>query len=111
MNLPQVIKPSGGKLVIVPTRELYNRERMFRPSIEKLMAPRVADAYIQLSEADAEALSIQDGDIVTVQYAGGATDVVAYVNGAPQGVAYMPTHLSDVATPTVITVGEVSKKG
>ena len=112
VNLPTVLKPSNGKLVIVPTRELYNRERMFRPSIEKIMAPRVPDAYIQLSEADAEASSIQDGDIVTVRYEGGSADVVAYINpDAPQGVAYLPTHLSEMATPTVITVGEVSKKG
>jgi NADH-quinone oxidoreductase subunit G len=98
-----------GKLVIVPSVRLYNRERTFRPSAP--VHARVPEAYAEINSADAKKLGIQDGDTVeiTIQNAP-ALRVRAHVNGgAPKGTVIVPRHLSDTAAPLAVTVGEVSK--
>ncbi len=98
-----------GKLTIVPTIRLYNRERIFLPST--LVHPRVAEAYAEINSADAKKLGIHDGDFMQITFDNGpALRVRAQVDGgAPKGTIILPRHLSDTAAPLVVTVGEVSK--
>jgi NADH-quinone oxidoreductase subunit G len=111
VRLPEVPTAGDGQLVIVPTRELYNQERVFRPSIAAMMAPRTPAPYVEINATDAEAMGIASGDTVTVDFGGGTVEVIAHANGkAPQGVALLPRHLAETATPMTLTVGTVSKK-
>ncbi|MBL8117909.1 MAG: hypothetical protein JNJ78_10315, partial [Anaerolineae bacterium] len=54
---------------------------------------------------------ISNGDQVSVQFENGqSVRVQAHVNGgAPKGTLVLPRHLSDVAVPLTVTVGDVSK--
>lgn len=111
VTAPAAPKASAGELLLVPTVELYNRQRAFRPSIAAMMAPRTPDAYVALNAEDAQTLGVANGDTVTVTFEGGSLEVKAYVNGvAPQGTALLPRHLADAAAPLALTVGKVSKK-
>ena len=104
VNLPDAVSAGSGELLIVPTRELYNRERVFRPSIAAMMAPRTPNAYVELNAADADKLGISNEDTVTVSFDGGEVKVMAYVNGsAPEGTALLPRHLTETATPMALT--------
>ncbi|MBI5666683.1 MAG: NADH-quinone oxidoreductase subunit NuoG [Chloroflexi bacterium] len=101
-------KPRG-RLLVVPTIRLYNRERTFLPST--LVHPRIPEPYAEINSADAKKLGIHDGDLVTITVENiPALRVRAHVNGgAPKGTVILPRHLSDTAAPLAITVGEVSK--
>jgi NADH-quinone oxidoreductase subunit G len=107
--LPDVPKVGKGKVLVVPTRRLYNRERVFEPSA--LMRPRVMLPYLEINEADAKKMGITNGDVVEVKLEdASAVRVRAHVNGgAPQGTVVLPRHLTNTPTPLDITVGEVSK--
>ncbi len=107
---PEVPKVNSGEFVVVPTTRLYNRERTFRPSIERMMSGWVEPAYVEINSVDAGKLRIQNGDLVQVTVAGESIRVTAHVNGAaPEGTVLLPRHLSETATPLSITVGAVSK--
>ena len=111
VSLPDAPKAGDGQFVIVPTRSLYNRERVFRPSIEALMAARTPAAYVELNATDADGLGIASGDTVTVDFGAGTVEVMAHASETtPQGVVLMPRHLAETATPMTLTVGTVSKK-
>lgn len=109
VRLPQVPKAGRGKLLIIPAARLYNRERVFEPTL--LLQPRVMTPYIELNEADAKKLGIANGDVVEVSAENAPpVRVRAAVNGAaPEGSAVLPRHLTSTPTPMVLTVGEVSK--
>jgi NADH-quinone oxidoreductase subunit G len=110
VSAPKAPKAKKNEFVIVPTRQLYNMERVFRPSVKAMMEPRTPKPYVALNSADAEKLSVADGDSVTVQFDTGAVTVTARVNdAAPEGCALLPRHLSETATPMVVTVGTISK--
>ncbi|MEO0562754.1 MAG: molybdopterin dinucleotide binding domain-containing protein, partial [Chloroflexota bacterium] len=110
VDVPAAPKAKKGELVIVPTRELYNRERVFRPSIAAMMEPRTPDAYVHLNAEDAAKLKVETGDTVTVNFGTGSVTVTAVANGvAPAGTALLPRHLTEAATPMTVTVGTVSK--
>jgi NADH-quinone oxidoreductase subunit G len=98
-----------GKLLVVPTTRLYNRERVFRPSA--LVHARVPEPYVEINQADADKLGISTGDTVQVTFGEGiAVRARAHVNGgAPKGIVVLPRHLSDTPAPLAITAGEVSK--
>jgi len=98
-----------GKFTVVPVTRLYNRERIFRSA--ELIHPRVADPFVEINSADAKGLGIHNGDQVSVQFENGqSVRVRAHVNGgAPKGTLVLPRHLSDVAVPLTVTVGDVSK--
>ncbi len=99
-----------GKMLVVPTTRLYNRERAFRSS--ELVHPRVPDAFVEINSADAKKLGIANGDTVqiTVDNVPDALRVRAHVNGgAPKGTLVLPRHLSDNPAPLTVTVGEVTK--
>jgi predicted molibdopterin-dependent oxidoreductase YjgC len=82
-------------LTLVPTTLLYDRGATFLPS--RLMHPRLPEAFVELSAADAARLSVKDGDVVTVTPEGGASArVIARVargDRAPEGVVLMPESL------------------
>jgi NADH-quinone oxidoreductase subunit G len=110
VTLEKADKTRKGELLIVPTVELYNRERVFHASADRLMSARVADPYIELNAEDAAKLKIQNGDMVQVQAEGAALRVRAHVNGAaPKGTALLPRNLQEAAAPLTITAGAVSK--
>jgi NADH-quinone oxidoreductase subunit G len=101
-------KSSAGKLLIVPTTKLYNRERVFQPS--QLVQPRVMLPTIELNSADAQQLNVKNGDVVEVSVDDARLRVRAHVNGAaPQGTALLPRHLSVEATPLTISAGDIRK--
>lgn len=79
-------------LTLVPTAVLYDRGTTFAPSA--LMHPRVPQWQVEFSAADAERLSIKDGDSVKVTVGEASAVVTAHVNGhAPEGVVLMPESL------------------
>ncbi len=99
---------ADGKLLVVPTTRLYNRERTFRSS--ELVHPRVPDAFVEINSADAKGMGIANGDTVRVEFGNGAVTARAHVNGgAPRGSVVLPRHLSDDPAPLFITAGSVSK--
>ncbi|MEL6148677.1 MAG: molybdopterin-dependent oxidoreductase, partial [Chloroflexota bacterium] len=110
VSLPSVVSAGDGEVVIVPTRELYNMERVFRPSVKAMMEPRTPQPYVEINAADGEKMGIADGDTVNVSFDNDEIEVIARVNGAaPQGTALLPRHLAETATPMVPTVGKISK--
>ena len=110
VSLPDAPTADDGELVIIPTRRLYNRERVMRPSLKAMLEVRTAPAFVAINEADADTFGIADGDTVTVNFEGGSVQVTAHVNGAaPAGSALLPRHLAETATPMGITVGTISK--
>ena len=79
-------------LTLVPTAVLYDRGTTFAPST--LMHPRVPQWQVEFSAADAERMSIKDGDTVKVTVGEASAMVKAHVNGhAPEGVVLMPESL------------------
>jgi NADH-quinone oxidoreductase subunit G len=109
VTLPDAVTAGDGEMVIVPTRELYNRERVFRPSIRALMEPRTPAAYVAVSAADADKLGIGNGESVTVTFGEAEVTVTARVDDAtPEGTLLLPRHLADGATPMVITAGRIN---
>ncbi|MBZ0283944.1 MAG: NADH-quinone oxidoreductase subunit NuoG [Anaerolineae bacterium] len=104
----KVVVPKG-KLLVIPTTRLYNRERMFQSS--ELVHPRVPDAFVEINAADAKKLGINNGDMVQIAVENAeAVRARAHVNGAaPKGTVVLPRHLSDAPAPLTITAGEVTK--
>lgn len=98
-----------GKLLVIPTTRLYNRERMFQSS--ELVNSRVPDAFVEINAADAKKLGINNGDMVQIAVENAeVVRVRAHVNGAaPKGTVVLPRHLSDTPAPLSITAGEVTK--
>jgi NADH-quinone oxidoreductase subunit G len=109
--VPDSAKVGKGKMLIVPTSVLYNRERVFQSS--ELMHPRVADPYAEINSADAKRLNINNGDMVEIAITGApAIRVRAQVDGgAPKGAIILPRHLTTNAVPLTVTVGSISKVG
>jgi NADH-quinone oxidoreductase subunit G len=99
---------SKGKLTIVPTTRLYNRERVFLPTT--MAQPRVLAPYISLSKDDAKDLGVAQGDVVEVSLPNNTSvRLRAHVNGVAKGLALVPRNLSDCATPLTITTADVKK--
>jgi NADH-quinone oxidoreductase subunit G len=104
----EAVKAAKGKLLVVPTTKLYNRERAFLPS--QLMHPRIPEPFVEINSADAKKLGVQNGDMVQVSVEGVTVTARAHVNGgAPQGAVVLPRHLSETVTPQTIAAGEVTK--
>ena len=102
-------KTPKGKLLVVPTTRLYNRERAFTPS--ELMHARIPDPFVEMNSADAKKLGIGNGDMVQVTIDNGPTvRLLAHVNGgAPVGSVVLPRHLTDEVVPLSISTGSVAK--
>lgn len=111
VELADVPTAGKGKFLVLPTTRLYNRERVFQPSVDHIMHPRVADPYVELSETDAKSLKIKKGDIVEVAVSGSpVVEVQAKINASvPAGTVVLPRHLTTTAVPMTLSVAEVSK--
>jgi NADH-quinone oxidoreductase subunit G len=110
VKLPEAPAAKRGSILVVPTVRLYNHERVFEPSSEALMRPRVAESYVDINAADAKKLKVKDGDMVQVTAGNTEVRVRARVNGAaPEGAVLLPRHLAETASPLTITAGQVSK--
>lgn len=109
VSLPSLPTAEAGKLVVIPTTRLYNREQVFKSA--EIVHPRVPDAFAALNSADADNLKVQNGDMVQIAIDDGPVVTVrAKVNGAaPAGTVVLPRHLTATATPMTITIGKVSK--
>ena len=102
-------KAAKGALLVVPTTQLYNRERAFTSS--ELMHVRIPAPYVEINSADAKNLNIGNGDMVQVTIDNGPTiQVMAHVNGgAPKGSIVLPRHLTEEVVPMTISTGSVAK--
>jgi NADH-quinone oxidoreductase subunit G len=102
-------KAAKGALLVVPTTQLYNRERAFTSS--ELMHVRIPAPYVEINSADAKNLNIGNGDMVQVTIDNGPTiRVMAHVNGgAPKGSIVLPRHLTEEVVPMTISTGSVAK--
>ena len=108
VTAPAALKAGSGEIVIIPTTRLYNRSRMLMPSV--IIRPRIALPFVMLNPADAQALSIDDGDYAEVTFEGGSVRVRAVVSDdVSAGAAILPRKLTEKATPLVPTVGTVTK--
>jgi NADH-quinone oxidoreductase subunit G len=109
VNLPKEVKAGRGKLLVVPTVRLYNRERTFRPS--ELVHVRVPDAYVGLNSEEADRLKVGTGDTVEIEVDGGpAVQVQVMVDdGIAAGSAVLPRHLTTTAMPLALASASLSK--
>ena len=108
VDVPAGISADGDDVVVIPITNLYNRQRNFRPSL--LVEPRILAPYVVINSADAEAKGISQGDVVEVTAGGASVTVRANVSDAiGQGAVALPRHLTEAATPMVITTGTVNK--
>ncbi|MCC7445833.1 MAG: NADH-quinone oxidoreductase subunit NuoG [Anaerolineae bacterium] len=95
------------QLLIVPIKELYDRQSTFRPSHE-LLRTHIPDPYVVLNAADAERLGIADGDMVTVSYGSQAVECAARLDPfAPKGAALLPRNLNNRPSPAIPVVGSL----
>jgi NADH-quinone oxidoreductase subunit G len=109
VNLPDVVKAGRGKMLVVPTTRLYNRERVFRPSA--VIHARVATPHAGLNSDDAKRLKVTDGDYIEVEVDGGpAVQVQVHVDdGVPAGTLTLPRHLTTTAMPLALASGKAAK--
>jgi NADH-quinone oxidoreductase subunit G len=109
VNLPEVAKNPPGRVLVVPTTLLYNRESIFQPST--LMHPRVLIPYAEINSVDAGKMGVQNGDVVEISVPNVTrVRVKAYVNGGtPEGSILLPRHLTTTPVPMTIAHGDVRK--
>lgn len=109
VNVPEVTKAGRGKILVVPTTRLYNRERAFRPST--LVHARVAAPHVGLSSEDAQRLKVVNGDTVEVEIDNGpAVQLQVRVDdGVPTGTLTLPRHLTTTAMPLALASAKVAK--
>lgn len=106
---PTPITRADGQFLIVPVKELYNREAEFVAS-EPLMGGHIAAPFAILNTNDANRLGIVHGDSITVDFGVGSVTVEARVDGAaPANVILLARHLSAERTPAIPVVGTLQK--
>ena len=109
VTAPAAVKAGRGKLLVLPTVSLYNRERKFRPS--EVIHSRVPEAYCVLNSADAKRLKVATGATVEIEVDNGpAVQVQVQVNdGVPKGTLALPRHLTTTAMPLSPVAGKVTQ--
>lgn len=79
-------------LLLVPHKRLYDDGTLIEKS--RILEPWVPPPLVYLSQADAEAFSVRDGDAVDIVSPNGSVTLNARVNGrVPAGVALIPQNL------------------
>lgn len=102
------IQAGSDEVVVIPITKLYNRQRNFRSTL--LVEPRVLAPYVVINADDARAKGISQGDVVEVTADGVSVRVRANVNDdIAKGAIALPRHLTESATPMVITTGTINK--
>ena len=108
VKAPTAIKASKDEVVVLPTTRLYNRQQNFRSTL--LVEPRVLAPYVVINGADAKKQKINQGDVVEVKADNVSVRVRANVSDdIEKGSVALPRHLTDRATPMVVTTGTISK--
>ncbi|MHB8627655.1 MAG: NADH-quinone oxidoreductase subunit NuoG [Aggregatilineales bacterium] len=107
VNAPTPVSVPDGSFLVVPVRELYDREPEFNAS-RHLMKTHIDAPYAVFNAADADRLGLAHGDTVAITLAGHTVEVTARINTAiPVGVVLLPRHLTDQPTPAVPVAGTV----
>ncbi len=109
VTAPETVKAGRGKMLVLPTVSLYNRERKFRPS--EVIHSRVPAAHCVLNSADAKRLKVAAGATVEIEVDNGpAVQVRVQVDdGVPKGTLVLPRHLTTTAMPLAPAVGKVTR--
>lgn len=108
VSTPAAIKAGKDEVVVIPTTKLYNRQRNFRPTL--LVEPRVLAPFVIINSDDAKKKGINQGDVVEVSAGNVTVRVRANVSDdVAKGSVALPRHLSDTATPMVVTAGTINK--
>ncbi len=98
-----------GEMLVVPVRELYDRQPEFAASTA-LMHSHIAEPFAILNTADADKIGVVNGDRITVNFGAGTVDVLARVDAAaPAGAVLLARHLSNHPTPAIPIAGTVQK--
>ncbi|MBJ6726018.1 molybdopterin-dependent oxidoreductase [Geomesophilobacter sediminis] len=107
------VPAAAGKLALVTGSALYHSGTLSRFGEGPMYV--CGDAYAELSEADAKALKIEEGDAITVKSDVGSVSLKAKVGKRlPAGVVFAPYHFADAsintvtdgAAVTLVTVGK-----
>lgn len=108
VDLPEVPRAGRGKVLIVPSVRLYNRESWFNAS--EVVAPRVLPPYVEINGEDARRWDIAEGTCVEVVTDHASVRVIAHINNSvSKGTAVLPRNMSDIATPMILTTGKISR--
>lgn len=99
--------PVAGKLALVTGSALYHSGTMSRFGEGPMYV--CPTAYAELSAADAAALKIAEGDLVTVTSGTGSVQVEAKVGKrVPQGVVFAPYHFGEGSVNTITDGSDVT---
>lgn len=102
------VEVADDEMLIVPSVRLYDRHMLFKPTT--LVHPRVAEPFVLLNPADADAISVSDGDTVEISYGEVSVRVAARVSDeTAAGAAVLPRYLTETPTPMVPTAGRIVK--
>jgi predicted molibdopterin-dependent oxidoreductase YjgC len=95
------------ELKLVAPRVLYNAGTLI--SETELLHAVTPSSYADVNRADAERMSIKDGDVIRLKTRQGTVDVQARVDGrAPVGVVVAPMNLQPADTRALLARGEVT---
>jgi NADH-quinone oxidoreductase subunit G len=112
INTPNVLPYpplEDGELLLIPVRELYDRQPEFAASAH-LMNTHIDSPYLTLNDIDAATRGVAEGETVVVNYAGQTVEVVARIDSSvAAGTALIGRILSDRPAPAVPVVGTVQK--
>jgi anaerobic selenocysteine-containing dehydrogenase len=84
-------------LLLTTGRTIYHFHTRTKTSRAPELQAAAPEAWAQLSEADASALGVAEGDIVRVRSPRGWISVPARVGGIREGVVFVPFHYGDQA--------------
>jgi anaerobic selenocysteine-containing dehydrogenase len=84
-------------LLLTTGRTIYHFHTRTKTSRAPELQAAAPEAWAQLSEADASALEVAEGDIVRVRSPRGWISVPARVGGIREGVVFVPFHYGDQA--------------
>ena len=90
-----------GELAVIPITRLYNRQRIFRPTL--ILEPRVLTPFVIIHPDDAAARGIHEDDVVEIS--AGESRVrarAALSDEMAAGAVALPRHLVDEAIPMTI---------
>ncbi len=93
--IPQIpaVKPEPGKLALVTGSALYHNGTLSQFGEGPMHV--CPEGYIELSRADAAALTFAENDLVTVSSASGSMQLKARITPRmPQGIVFSPYHFS-----------------
>lgn len=108
LTAPPNIDVGENEVMVMPIACLYNRQRIFRPTL--LLEPRILPPFVIVNSGDAETMGIAHGDAVEVSAGESRVRVVAQVSDeiSPGAVA-LPRHMTDEVIPMMLTSGAIKR--